>query len=147
MKSVCVDNQAAGDTRTRGRLLIVHLAADERSRIRQALVAANCEVMEASDGTQAFMLVLSCEIDLAITDLAMQPGTGLDFISALSILPTHAMRPEVVVWSDLVGTCAADRDLKHVRVAARLAPATGIKRLLAAVDAVLDDPLDFVLSR
>jgi CheY-like chemotaxis protein len=147
MKSLCAENQAVGDTRTRGRVLIVHPSSSERSRIRQALDGANCEVMEATDGTQAFMMVLSCEIDLAITELAMQPGTGLDFISALSILPTHAVRPEVIVWSDLVGTTGADRDLQHVRVAARLAPAAGIDRLLAAVDAVLDDPLDFVLSR
>jgi len=146
MKSECTEKQVVGETRTRGRVLIVHSSAEQRLRVRQALADAGCDVMEASDGTQAFMMVLSCEIDLAITDLDMRPGTGLDFISALSILPVHAMRPEVIVWSDLVGTPAADRELQHARVAAKLPQSDGIERLLAAVDAVLDDPLQFVLS-
>lgn len=147
MKSECAENQVAGEAQTRGRVMIVHASADQRLRVRQALADANCEVIEASDGTQAFMMVLSCEIDLAITDLDMRPGTGLDFISSLSILPIHAARPEIIVWSNLVGTPAAEKDLQHVRVAAKLDPATGIDRLMAAVDAVLDDPLQFVISR
>lgn len=147
MKSECIENQVDGQARTRGRVMIVHPSQEQRLRIRQALADASCDVVEAGDGTQAFMMVLSCEIDLAITDLEMRPGSGVDFISALSILPVHAMRPEVIVWSDLVGTPAADRELQHVRVAAKLSQAAGIECLLAAVDAVLDDPLQFVLNR
>jgi CheY-like chemotaxis protein len=147
MKSECAENRIAVETQTRGRVLIVHPSADERLRVRQALSDANCEVIEASDGTQAFMMVLSCEIDLAITDLDMEPGTGLDFISALSILPVHAMRPEIIVWSDLVGTPAAENNLKYVRIAAKLTQSEGLDRLLATVDAVLDDPIQFVIAR
>ncbi len=147
MKPECAEGQVSADAQTRGRVMIVHASADRRLRVRQALADANCDVIEASDGTQAFMMVLSCQIDLAITDLDMRPGTGIDFISALSILPVHAARPEVIVWSNLVGTPEGERELRHVRVAAKLDPASGLDRLMAAVDAVLDDPLQFVIKR
>lgn len=147
MKSECVENQVVVKSQSRGRVLIVHGSAEQRLRVRQALTDANCDVIEAGDGTQAFMMVLSCQVDLAITDIEMQPGTGLDFISALSILPSHASRPEVIVWSNLIGTPEGEQKLRHVRVAAKLAHGASLDRLLAAVDAVLDDPLQFLLKR
>lgn len=129
---------------TRGRVLVVHASAEMRRRLREALVAANCEVVEASDGTQAYMMVLAMEIDLAIIDLDMKPGSGFEFMHALPILPVDSIRPELIVWSSLVGTPAADEQLRHVRAAAKLTESADLSRLLAAADAVLDDPLQFV---
>lgn len=144
MTTLCNRQTAALPEESRGRVLIVHASADERSRVRSALATANCDIVEASDGTQAFMAVLASQIDLAITDLDMHPGSGFDFISALSILPVECMRPEVIVWSDHVGTRTVDAQLKHLRIAVKLARTCGLDRLVAAVDAVLDDPLQFV---
>lgn len=147
MKPEYADCPVSPAVETRGRVLIVHPSARERLRLRQALADSRCDVLEACDGTQAFIMVLSTEVDLAITDLDMRPGTGLDFISALSILPVHAVRPEVIVWSNLVGTPAAEQDLRHLRFAAKLTPDRDLDRLMAAVDAVLNDPLQFVLNQ
>lgn len=130
----------------RARILIAHSSPEARTRIRQALVTRNCEFVEASDGTQAFMMVLASELDIAIIDLDMKPGSGLDFISALSILPTHAPRPEVIVWSDLVGTPAAEAQLKHVKVAAKLHPREGLEMLRAAVETIHVDTIAGVLQ-
>lgn len=131
----------------RGRVLVAHGNAEARAEVRAALQGANCDVVEAGDGSQAYVTVLATEIDVAVIDLDMEPGSGLDFIASLTILPIDCVRPEVIVWSDGVGTPEVEARLAGVRVATRLKRSADLAPLLAAIDAVLDDPLQFVQER
>ena len=48
------------------------------------------EVFEAADGAEALQMLRNNPIDIVMTDLAMQPLDGIDFVRLLRNSPTKA---------------------------------------------------------
>ena len=127
------------------RILIADGCPDVRGNIRRVLADVDCHIDEASNGLDALQLILAADFDLLITDLDMEPLSGLELIAALDKLPVDRQRPEVIVWSSLASMKEMHRHPALSKAALILTRSTTEDILLVAVQAVLDDPLQFVV--
>ena len=123
-------------------VLVVEPSQGARSILRLALAQVDCEIIEAATNHGALHVILGQDIDLVVTTLDACSGSGFDLLAALRRLPVERQRPEVVVWQARAGSGAT---LPH-DVAIALPRRASTARLGAAVQAVLDDPLQFVLQ-
>ena len=79
------------------RVLIVDDDPTDRLWLQSILEKTGHELYLASNGKDALTLCLSTSIDVVVTDLHMDPGHGLELISALTALDRDV--PVVVVSS------------------------------------------------
>jgi two-component system chemotaxis response regulator CheY len=88
------------------------LIADDSAGMRRYLVAilasAGFDCVEASDGAEAFDVVLGGGVDLVVTDLDMPEMDGFGLIAAIRLLSPRS-RPPVVVVSGLLDETLAER--------------------------------------
>lgn len=80
-------------------ILLVDDSRGMRIYLRTILGAAGFTCTDASDGAEAFDLVLANTFDAIITDLDMPRMGGLELLAALSLLPKGVRRPPVIVVS------------------------------------------------
>ncbi len=114
--------------------------------LAEGLKDCDCRIDHVCDSGQAFARLMAQDYDVVITDIDPASEFGVDLIRSLSFLPVDNVRPEVVIWSDAACTETVTKLLAGARVAKQLRPCDGVDRLVAAVTAILDDPLQFVLS-
>jgi two-component system chemotaxis response regulator CheY len=85
------------------RILVVDDHADARLCLTTILTAAGYSVTEASNGVDAFSLLLRQDFDVLLTDLLMEPMDGFGLIASVGLLPGARQRPRIVVCSTMVG--------------------------------------------
>jgi CheY-like chemotaxis protein len=122
-------------------LVLVAVSQREvRSEIGRALSRVDAIVFETSSADAAIQLILRLDIDLIVTDAGPLPAIGPDLLDGLRRMPVQCQRPEVIVWSAM----PSDTTLSDATL---IVPRTdGETRLAAAVEAVLDDPLQFIVK-
>jgi DNA-binding NarL/FixJ family response regulator len=122
---------------------LVLVAVSQRSvrdAIDRALSHVDGIVIETTTADAAMQLLLRLDIDLIVTDAGGLEAVGPNLLAGLRRLPVECQRPEVIVWSALP-TEAGPANATLV-----VPQAGGESRLAAAVEAVLDDPLGFIVK-
>jgi CheY-like chemotaxis protein len=86
------------------------LVVDDTASIRELLTAAfteaGCHVLAADGGNEGFAILSRVSVDLLITDLRMENGTGVELIRRLRRIKKAGGRtPEIIVYT---GLCSKD---------------------------------------
>ena len=127
------------------RILIADGCADVRENIRRVLSSVDCQIEEAANGLEALRALVAADFDVLITDLHMELLSGFELLAALDCIPVDRQRPEVIVWAPHAGMPGIRERSELGKAALILARSTNEDILLVAVQAVLDDPLQFVV--
>lgn len=118
------------------RVLLVDDSASARIYLRTILSGLAVVVEEATDGGEAFAILLSRQFDLLITDLNMAPVTGAQLVMAVQLLPPER-RPKIIVCSaDAGSSLPATRQVLQ-QADRHLAKPASARDLIAAVTALL----------
>ena len=89
------------------RVLVVEDVEDNRELVREVLLAAGFEVVEAADGLEALSRVREHAIDLILLDLALPVIDGWETLRRLKADPAHADTPVVALTAHAM---AGDRE-------------------------------------
>lgn len=122
--------------RLEARILVVDDSATMRLYITTILTSLGYVVVEADSGASGFDKLLAEEFDLVITDLEMQPMTGLELIAAIGLLPSWR-RPRLIVCSSDVETNRKSTSPELRRVDHMLSKPFQLHELAGAVGDVL----------
>jgi CheY-like chemotaxis protein len=119
------------------RTLIVDDSAGMRIYLKAILSAVGFTCAEAGDGAEAFDLVLASDFDLVVTDIEMPGMDGLEFLSALKLLPAGRKRPRVIVCSAQADELRQSRRRELDLAAALLSKPVSAEALMQAVESAL----------
>lgn len=104
------------------------------------------QVYEANDGAEALAIMRTHQVDIIITDLAMQPLDGLDFVRRLRNSPDspNPMAPVIMVTGH--STMRRVTEARDVGVNEFLSKPVTARGVLDRIARVVDSPRPFVRS-
>ncbi len=104
------------------------------------------QVLEANDGAEALQIMRVHQIDIIMTDLAMQPLDGLDFVRKLRNAPEspNPMAPVIMITGH--STQRRVREARDVGVNEFLSKPVTARGVLERIGRVVDSPRPFVRS-
>lgn len=82
------------------RIITVDDAATMRKMVSFTLKGAGHEVLEASDGQEAFNLLRQQSVDLVISDVNMPNMDGIELTRQLRTLPNYARTPIILLTTE-----------------------------------------------
>ena len=102
------------------------------------------QVFEASDGAEGLQLMRTHQIDIIMTDLAMQPLDGIDFVRLLrnSADSPNPMAPVIMITGH--STHKRVNEARDVGVTEFLSKPVTAKGVLERIGRVVDSPRPFV---
>jgi DNA-binding response OmpR family regulator len=111
-----VENKALGSTRRRRTVIIADDEPSVRLLVQATIGADDYEVLEASDGDEAWSLVQEHRPSLVLLDVQMPGRSGLDVLSAIRSDPSLAGTKVIILTasalaSDMTAGLAAGADL------------------------------------
>ena len=126
------------------------LIADDHPVVRDGLSSmfareAGFEVLgEAADGAEGLQLMRTHQIDIIMTDLAMQPPDGIDFVRLLrnSADSPNPMAPVIMITGH--STHKRVNEARDVGVTEFLSKPVTAKGVLERIGRVVDNPRPFV---
>jgi CheY-like chemotaxis protein len=124
------------ESRRPARVLIADDSSGMRVYLRSILAGAGYDCIEASDGGEAFDIIMAGPVDLLITDLDMPGMDGFQLISAVNLLPRSG-RPRIIVCSALLDEGLAERRPELRLASALLAKPVQPEDVLKAVEKVM----------
>lgn len=125
------------EERSLGRILIADDSQGMRLYLHTILAGAGFACTEASDGAEAFDLMLGADFDVLVTDIDMPRMDGFELVSAVDLLPPGRRRPGIVVISAREDEGLIARRPEMTRVARVLTKPVGAGEVLDAVAASL----------
>ncbi len=104
------------------------------------------QVLEANDGAEALQIMRVHQIDIIMTDLAMQPLDGLDFVRKLRNAPEspNPMAPVIMITGH--STQRRVREARDAGVNEFLSKPVTARGVLERIGRVVDSPRPFVRS-
>jgi CheY-like chemotaxis protein len=104
------------------------------------------QVFEANDGAQALQIMRNHQIDIIMTDLAMQPLDGLDFVRKLRNAPEspNPMAPVIMITGH--STQRRVTEARDVGVNEFLSKPVTARGVLERLARVVENPRPFVRS-
>jgi two-component system, chemotaxis family, chemotaxis protein CheY len=101
-------------------------------------------VFEATDGAEALQLMRSHQIDIIMSDLAMQPLDGIDFVRLLRNSPDspNPMAPVIMITGH--STMKRVNEARDVGVNEFLSKPVTARGVLSRIAQVVDNPRPFV---
>ena len=104
------------------------------------------QVFEANDGAEALQIMRAQQIDIIMTDLAMQPLDGLDFVRTLRNSPEspNPMAPVIMITGH--STLRRVSEARDVGVNEFLSKPVTARGVLERIARVVDNPRPFVRS-
>ena len=104
------------------------------------------QVFEANDGAEALHIMRSHQVDIIMTDLAMQPLDGLDFVRKLRNSPEspNPMAPVIMITGH--STQRRVTEARDVGVNEFLSKPVTARGVLERIARVVDNPRAFVRS-
>lgn len=130
------------------RVLVVDDNKHMRTLVKGLFYALGCKnITECGDGAEALEELRTREIDLIITDWAMQPLDGLDFLRMLR-QSSDSTNPEIPVIM-LTGHTETDRifEARDAGITEILAKPLSAEKLYTKVVSVLTRPRPFIKSK
>src|SRR5580698_11341366 len=103
-------------------------------------------VFEAADGAEALQIMRTHQIDIIMTDLAMQPLDGIDFVRRLRTSPDspNPMAPVIMITGH--STQRRVTEARDVGVSEFLSKPVTARGVLERIGRVVDSPRAFVRS-
>jgi two-component system chemotaxis response regulator CheY len=104
------------------------------------------QVFEAADGAEALQMMRTHAIDIVMTDLAMQPLDGIDFVRLVRNSPDspHPMIPVIMITGhSTIRRVAEARDVGVTEFLSKPVTARGV---IERISRVVDHPRPFVRS-
>lgn len=104
------------------------------------------EVLEANDGAEALQMMRAHQVDIIMTDLAMQPLDGLDFVRKLRNSPDspNPMAPVIMITGH--STMRRVTEARDAGVNEFLSKPVTARGVLDRIARVVDSPRPFVRS-
>jgi two-component system chemotaxis response regulator CheY len=104
------------------------------------------QVFEANDGAEALHIMRSSQVDIIMTDLAMQPLDGLDFVRKLRNSPEspNPMAPVIMITGH--STQRRVQEARDAGVNEFLSKPVTARGVLERIGRVVDSPRAFVRS-
>jgi CheY-like chemotaxis protein len=104
------------------------------------------QVFEANDGAEALRIMRSQQVDIIMTDLAMQPLDGLDFVRRLRNTPEspNPMAPVIMITGH--STLRRVAEARDAGVNEFLSKPVTARGVLERIARVVDNPRPFVRS-
>jgi len=104
------------------------------------------QVFEANDGAEALQIMRAQQIDIIMTDLAMQPLDGLDFVRTLRNSPEspNPMAPVIMITGH--STLRRVSEARDVGVNEFLSKPVTARGVLERIAQVVDSPRPYVRS-
>ena len=104
------------------------------------------QVFEANDGAEALQIMRSQQVDIIMTDLAMRPLDGLDFVRKLRNSPEspNSMTPVIMITGH--STLRRVSEARDVGVNEFLSKPVTARGVLERIGRVVDSPRAFVRS-
>ena len=104
------------------------------------------QVFEATDGAQALQIMRGNQIDIIMTDLAMQPLDGIDFVRLLRNSPDspNPMAPVIMITGH--STLRRVAEARDVGVNEFLSKPVTARGVLERIAQVVDNPRPFIRS-
>jgi CheY-like chemotaxis protein len=104
------------------------------------------QVFEANDGAEALQIMRTHQIDIIMTDLAMQPLDGIDFVRRLRTSPDspNPMAPVIMITGH--STQRRVTEARDVGVSEFLSKPVTARGVLERIAQVIDNPRPFVRS-
>lgn len=104
------------------------------------------QVLEANDGAEALQLMRAHQVDIIMTDLAMQPLDGLDFVRKLRNSPDspNPMAPVIMITGH--STMRRVTEARDAGVNEFLSKPVTARGVLDRIARVVDSPRPFVRS-
>jgi CheY-like chemotaxis protein len=104
------------------------------------------QVFEANDGAEALSIMRAHQVDIIMTDLAMQPLDGLDFVRKLRNAPEspNPMAPVIMITGH--STQRRVTEARDVGVNEFLSKPVTARGVLERIARVVDNPRPFVRS-
>jgi len=104
------------------------------------------QVFEANDGAEALQIMRAHQIDIIMTDLAMQPLDGIDFVRLLRNSPDspNPMAPVIMITGH--STSRRVTEARDVGVNEFLSKPVTARGVLERIAQVVDNPRPFVRS-
>lgn len=81
-------------------IMTVDDAATMRKMITFTLKSAGHDVLEASDGKEAYDVLSQRSVDLVITDVNMPNMNGIELVRSLRALPAHQKTPILMLTTE-----------------------------------------------
>jgi two-component system chemotaxis response regulator CheY len=102
------------------------------------------EVFEATDGAEALKSLRNNQIDIIMTDLAMQPMDGIDFVRLLRNSPDspNPMAPVIMITGH--STHRRVKEARDVGVNEFLSKPVTARGVLSRITQVVDNPRNYV---
>ena len=127
------------------KILVVDDNHHMRVLLSEILRAIGCRhIREANDGAEGLQVLRNHQIDIVITDLAMQPLDGIDFVRLLRNSPDspHPMIPVIMITGHATQRRVADaRDAGVTEFLAKPLTARGV---VERIRLVIEHPRPFV---
>ena len=101
-------------------------------------------IFSANDGAQALQIMRNQQIDIVMTDLAMEPLDGIDFVRLLRNSPDspNCMAPVIMITGH--STMRRVAEARDVGVNEFLSKPVTARGLLMRIGLVVDHPRDFI---
>jgi two-component system chemotaxis response regulator CheY len=102
------------------------------------------QIFQAGDGAEGLQMMRSYEMDIVITDLAMQPLDGIDFVRLLRNSPDspNPLTPVVMITGH--STMSRIREARDVGVNEFLAKPITARGVLLRLQQIIDHPRSFI---
>jgi CheY-like chemotaxis protein len=128
-------------------VLIVEDNAHMRTVLLQVVRAVGVgKVLLANDGAQALQTIREQDIDILITDLAMEPFDGIDLIRLIRNSPSSAkpMLPVLMITGHM--TLNRVQQARDAGVTEFLSKPISVKLVMDRLEAIIFRPRDFIRS-
>jgi len=127
------------------RILLVDDNSHMRAMLAQLLRAVGIgRIYEAGDGAEGLQQIRTQEIDVVMTDLAMEPLDGIDFVRLLRNSPDspNQMLPVIMITGHL--TVRRIQEARDAGVNEFVAKPITVRNVLDRLQLVIDHPRSFV---
>jgi len=127
------------------KILLVDDNRHTRMMLAEILRAVGIQhVLEANDGAQGLQMLRNQAVDIIITDLAMEPLDGIDFVRLLRNSPDspNPMAPVIMITGH--STMRRFREARDVGVNEFLAKPITARGVLSRLGQVIDHPRSFI---
>jgi len=131
--------------------LLKILLVDDNHHMRVLLIeilrAIGCrDIFEANDGAEGLQMLRSHPIDIVITDLAMQPLDGIDFVRLLRNSPDSPNQMIPVIMITGHSTQRRVNEAREAGVNEFLAKPLTARGVIERISQIVDHPRPFVRS-